>query len=429
MVDSVLLSQLDKINSGLARPKNYPYSKIKKVGVIGAGLMGHGIAYVSSYNGLEVVLLDKSKELANRGLLNIEKILDVDVSSGKISTKKRECILDLIEITDDASLFVGCDLIIEAVYENEKLKSDIIKNFTKIINSEVVFSSNTSSIPISQLAKYSSYPANFIGIHFFSPVHKMKLVEIINSKETSTLTLTKAFDFIKIIKKLPIVVNDGPGFFTTRVFMRYIMEGMALLFEGCAAESVELAGKKAGFPVGPLAVSDEIGLQVAYKIRIENKKTLNKRMKDSNGGDWDTILDIMVNEFGRFGRENRKGFYEYPKNSKKYLWVELGERLSLKQNNISQQEMIDRLLFSQVIESLYCYEEGVLNTIIEANVGSIYGWGFPSPGILEFINSFGIKNFIKRSSYLRRMYGNHFNLPSSYSDYGNIEDLFIKNNI
>ena len=429
MLDSLLLSQLDKINSGLARPKNYPYSKIKKVGVIGAGLMGHGIAYVSSYNGLEVVLLDQSKELANRGLLNIKKILDVDVSSGKISTKKREYILDLIEITDDASLFVGCDLIIEAVYENEKLKSDIIKNFTKIINSEVVFSSNTSSIPISQLAKYSSYPANFIGIHFFSPVHKMKLVEIINSKETSTLTLAKAFDFIKIIKKLPIVVNDGPGFFTTRVFMRYIMEGMALLFEGCAAESVDLAGKKAGFPVGPLAVSDEIGLQVAYKIRIENKKTLNKRMKDSNGGDWDTILDIMVNEFGRFGRENRKGFYEYPKNSKKYLWAELGERFSLKQNNISQQEMIDRLLFSQVIESLYCYEEGVLNTIIEANVGSIYGWGFPYPGILEFINSFGIKNFIKRSSYLCRMYGNHFNLPSSYSDYGNIEDLFIKNKI
>ena len=429
MVDSVLLSELDKINSGFARPKNYPLSKIKKVGVIGAGLMGHGIAYVSAYNGLEVVLLDQSKELTNRGLLNIKKILDVDVSSGKISTKKREYILDLIEITDDASLFVGCDLIIEAVYENEKLKSDIIKNFTKIINSEVVFSSNTSSIPISQLAKYSSYPANFIGIHFFSPVHKMKLVEIINSKETSTLTLAKAFDFIKIIKKLPIVVNDGPGFFTTRVFMRYIMEGMALLFEGCAAESIELAGKKAGFPVGPLAVSDEIGLQVAYKIRIENKKTLNKRMKDSNGGDWDTILDIMVNEFGRFGRENRKGFYEYPKNSKKYLWAELGESLSLKQNNIPQQEMIDRLLFSQVIESLYCYEEGVLNTIIEANVGSIYGWGFPYPGILEFINSFGIKNFIKRSSYLCRMYGNHFNLPSSYSDYGNIEDLFIKNKI
>ena len=212
----------------------------------------------------------------------------------------------------------------------------------------------------------------------------MKLVELIKSKETSALTLAKAFDFIKIIKKLPIVVNDGPGFYTTRVFMKYIMEGMALLFEGCSAESVELAGKKAGFPVGPLAVSDEIGLQVAYKIRIENKKTLNKRMKDSNGGNWDTILDIMVNEFGRFGRENRKGFYEYPKNSKKYLWAELGKILSLKQNNIPQQEMIDRLLFSQIIESLYCYEEGVLNSIIEANIGSIYGWGFPSPGTVSY---------------------------------------------
>ena len=429
MVDSILLSQLDKINSDFARPKNPPYSKIKKVGIIGAGLMGHGIAYVSSYNGLEVVLLDKSEELANMGLLKIENILDDEVNSGKISIKKRNQIFALINATDNISSFKTCDLIIEAVYENEKLKSDIIKNFTKVIHSDVVFSSNTSSIPISKLAKYSSHPANFIGIHFFSPVHKMKLVEIINSKETSTLTLAKAFDFIKIIKKLPIVVNDGPGFYTTRVFMKYIMEGMALLFEGCSAESVELAGKKAGFPVGPLAVSDEIGLQVAYKIRIENKKTLNKRMKDSNGGNWDTILDIMVNEFGRFGRENRKGFYEYPKNSKKYLWAELEEHFSLKQNNISQQEMIDRLLFSQIIESLYCYEEGVLNSIIEANIGSIYGWGFPSPGILEFINRFGIKNFIKRSSYLSKMYGNRFNLPFSFKDYGNIEDLFIKNNI
>ena len=429
MVDSILLSQLEKINSDFARPKNSPNSKIKKIGVIGAGLMGHGIAYVSSYNGLEVVLLDKSKELANTGLLKIENILDDKVNSGKISIKKRNQILALINATDDIFSLKDCDLIIEAVFEDEKLKSDIFKNFKKMIKDDVILSSNTSSIPISKLAKYSSHPANFIGIHFFSPVHKMKLVEIINSKETSTLTLAKAFDFIKIIKKLPIVVNDGPGFYTTRVFMKYIMEGMALLFEGCSAEYVELAGKKAGFPVGPLAVSDEIGLQVAYKIRIENKKAMNKRMKDSNGGNWDTILDIMVNEFGRFGRENRKGFYEYPKNSKKYLWAELGERFGLKHNNISQQEMIDRLLFSQIIESLYCYEEGVLNSIIEANIGSIYGWGFPSPGILEFINRFGIKNFIKRSSYLSKMYGNRFNLPFSFKDYGNIEDLFIKNNI
>ena len=429
MIDSVLSSQLDKLNSGFARPINVPYTKIKKVGVIGAGLMGHGIAFVSSYNGLEVVLLDKSKELANIGLSKIKKILDDEVNSGKISTKKRNQIISLIETTDDVSLFAGCDLIIEAVFEDETLKSDIIKNFTKIINGKVVFSTNTSSIPISQLAKFSSYPANFIGIHFFSPVHRMKLVELIKSKKTSNLTLAKAFDFIKIIKKLPIVVNDGPGFYTTRVFMRYIMEGMALLFEGCSAKSIELAGKNAGLPVGPLAVSDEIGLQVAYKIRDENKKTLNKRMKDSIGGDWDKILDVMVNKFGRFGRANRKGFYEYPKNSKKYLWSELSQRLSLKQNNISQQEMIDRLLFSQVIESLYCYEEGVLNSIIEANVGSIYGWGFPSPGILEFINSFGIKNFIKRASYLCKMHGNHFNLPSSLKSYSDIEHLFAKNNI
>ena len=426
MIDSILLSQLGKINSGFARPKKVPHSKIKKVGIIGAGLMGHGIAYVSIYNDLEVVLIDKTKELANSGLLKIEKILDNDVISSNISKTKRNQILKLINVTDDTSLFAGCDLIIEAVFEDEKLKSDIIKNLKGVINSEVVLSSNTSSIPISKLAKYSSRPANFIGIHFFSPVHKMKLVEIIKSKETNILTLAKAFDFVTMIKKVPIVVNDGPGFYTTRVFMRYVMEGMALLFEGCSPESVELAGKNSGFPVGPLAVLDEVGLQVAFKIRDESKKTSNKRIKNSIGGSWDEILDIMINEFGRFGRVNGKGFYDYPENSKKYFWSDLDKIFNLKQDLLPEQEMIDRFLFSQIVETLYCFEEGVLNSIVEANIGSIYGWGFPSPGILEFINRFGVKNFIKKSAYLHKIYGDRFNLPSLFKDAGNIEDLFLK---
>ena len=222
MTNSILSSQLGKINSGFARPKKVPYSKIKKVGIIGAGLMGHGIAYVSIYNDLEVVLLDKTKELANAGLLKIEKILDNEVISGNISKIKRDQILKLINATDDITLFEGCDLIIEAVSEDEKLKSDVIKNLKGVINSAVVLSSNTSSIPISKLAKYSSRPANFIGIHFFSPVHKMKLVEIIKTKETNIITLAKAFDFITMIKKVPIVVNDGPGFYTNRTFYSFV---------------------------------------------------------------------------------------------------------------------------------------------------------------------------------------------------------------
>ena len=426
MADSILLSQLGKINSGFARPKKVPYSKIKKVGIIGAGLMGHGIAYVSIYNDWEVVLIDKTKELANSGLLRIEKILDNEVISGNISKTKRDQILKLINATDDLTLFEGCDLIIEAVFEDEKLKSDVIKNLKGVINSEVVLSSNTSCIPISKLAKYSSRPANFIGIHFFSPVHKMKLVEIIKTKETNIITLAKAFDFITMIKKVPIVVNDGPGFYTTRVFMRYVMEGMALLFEGCSPESVELAGKNSGFPVGPLAVLDEVGLQVAYKIRDETKKTFNKRIKSSIGGSWDEILDIMIIEFGRLGRVNRKGFYDYPENSKKYLWPDLDKIFNLKQDLLPKQEMIDRLLFSQIIETLYCYEEGVLNSIVEANIGSMYGWGFPSPGVIEFINKIGIKDFIKKSSYLYKIYGDRFHLPSSLSDHGKIVNFFLK---
>ena len=205
----------------------------------------------------------------------------------------------------------------------------------------------------------------------------MKLVEVIRTKETSLQTIAKVFDFITQIKKIPILVNDGPGFYTTRVFMRYVMEGMALLYEGCSPKSIESIGKKAGFPVGPLTVLDEIGLKVAYKIRSENKKSLNKRMMDSFDGAWDNILDKMINEFERFGRSNKKGFYNYPENSKKHLWEGLDKYFKTVKPKLNEQEIIDRLLFSQIIEALYCYEEGVLNSISEANIGSIYGWGFP----------------------------------------------------
>ena len=296
----------------------------------------------------------------------------------------------------------------------------------KNINDNVILSSNTSSIPISILAKYSTYPESFIGIHFFSPVHKMKLVELIRTKETSLQTISKVFDFIIQIKKIPILVNDGPGFYTTRVFMRYVMEGMALLHDGCSPKSIESIGKKAGFPVGPLTVLDEIGLKVAYKIRSENKKSLNKRMMDSFDGAWDNILDKMINEFGRFGRSNKKGFYNYPENSKKYLWIDIDKHFKTMKPQVSEQEVIDRLLFSQIIEALYCYEEGVLNSIFEANIGSIYGWGFPSPGIFEFINEYGIKNFVKRSKYLSTSYGKYFDLPYTLNNVSDIKK-FLQN--
>ena len=427
MLNSIVQTQLKKIKSGFARPVGYPKTQITKVGVVGAGLMGHGISLVSSLNGIEVVLLDKTEELAKYGLLKINEILKNKIDRKEISPNEREQILRLIYATDNYSILKDCDLIIEAVFEDEKLKSDIYKKLKKNINDNVILSSNTSSVPISILAKYSLYPENFIGIHFFSPVHKMKLVEVIRTKETSLHTIAKVFDFITQIKKIPILVNDGPGFYTTRVFMRYVMEGMALLSEGCSPRSIESIGKKAGFPVGPLTVLDEIGLKVAYKIRSENKKSLNKRMMDSFDGAWDNILDKMINEFERFGRSNKKGFYNYPENSKKHLWEGFDKYFKTVKPKVHEKEIIDRLLFSQIIEALHCYEEGVLNSVSEANIGSIYGWGFPSPGIFEFINKYGIKNFVRRSQFLSTSYGKYFDLPPTLNNVSDIKQ-FLQNN-
>ena len=424
MLNRIVQAQMKKIESGSARPIGYPKTQIKKIGVIGAGLMGHGISLVCSLNGIEVILLDKTKKLATKGLLKINEILKNKMDRKEISSNKIEETLRLIEVTDDFSLLKDCDLIIEAVFEDEKLKSNIIKKFKKkIMNDNVILSSNTSSIPISILSKHSPHPKNFIGIHFFSPVHKMKLVEVIRTKQTSLQTISKVFDFISQIKKFPILVNDGPGFYTTRVFMRYVMEGMALLYEGCSPISIESIGRKAGFPVGPLTVLDEIGLKVAYKIRRENKKSLNMRMMDSCDGAWDNILDKMINKFERFGRSNKKGFYNYPKNSKKQLWEGFDKYFKTVKPKLHEQEIIDRLLFSQIIEALYCYEEGVLNSNFEANIGSIYGWGFPSPGIFQFINKYGIKNFVKRSQYLSTSYGKYFDLPPTLNDVKGIKQL------
>jgi len=426
MMNSIVQAQIKKINSGFSRPIGYPKTQIKKIGVIGAGLMGHGISLVSLLNRIEVILLDKTEELATQGQLKINQILKNKIDHQEISSNEIEKTLGLIEATDDFSLLKDCDLIIEAVFEDEKLKSDIIKKLKKNINDNVILSSNTSSIPISILAKYSNYPENFIGIHFFSPVHKMKLVEVIRTKETSLQTISKVFDFITQIKKIPILVNDGPGFYTTRVFMRYVMEGLALLSEGCSPRSIDSIGKKAGFPVGPLTVLDEIGLKVAYKIRTENKKSLNNRMMNFIDGAWDNILDKMINEYERFGRSNKKGFYNYTENSKKHLWEGSNKFFKTKKFKVSEQEIIDRLLFSQIIEALHCYEEGVLNSISEANIGSIYGWGFPSPGIFEFINKYGIKNFIRRSQFLSTSYGKYFELPSTLNSFSDIKQ-FLQN--
>ena len=410
--------QLNKIKSGSSRPKDIPYIETNKLGVLGSGLMGHGITYVAALNGIEVVMVDSTIENAQKGLDKIKTILETGIRIGLISENKKNEVLGLITTTDEYDNLDGCDLIIEAVFEDRDLKGKVTGLAEQVMDSGGVFASNTSTIPISRLAEKSIRAEKFIGIHFFSPVHKMKLVEIIKGEKTSQDTLAKAFDFVLKIKKIPIVVNDSRGFYTSRVFERYTSEGMAVLAEGNAAESIESAGKKAGHPVGPLAVVDEINIGLAAHIREQNRKELSEKNEKLPKGNWDRVIDFMIEDAKRLGRANGGGFYEYPDNGRKYLWPELKTYFPLSKNPLSQEEIIDRLQFIQAVETIRCYEEGVLNSVAEANIGSIFGWGFApfKGGTLQFVNDYGIKQFIERTKELAEKYGDRFLPPQLLLD-------------
>ena len=410
--------QLNKIKSGSSRPKDIHYIETNKLGVLGSGLMGHGITYVAALNGIEVVMVDSTIENAQKGLDKIKTILETGIRIGLISENKKNEVLGLITTTDEYGKLDGCDLIIEAVFEDRDLKGKVTGLAEQVMDSGGVFASNTSTIPISRLAEKSIRAEKFIGIHFFSPVHKMKLVEIIKGEKTSQDTLAKAFDFVLKIKKIPIVVNDSRGFYTSRVFERYTSEGMALLAEGNAAESIESAGKKAGHPVGPLAVVDEINIGLAAHIREQNRKELSEKNEKLPKGNWDRVIDFMTEDAKRLGRANGGGFYEYPDNGRKYLWPELKTYFPLSKNPLSQEEIIDRLQFIQAVETIRCYEEGVLNSVAEANIGSIFGWGFApfKGGTLQFVNDYGIKQFIERTKELAEKYGDRFLPPQLLLD-------------
>ena len=393
-----------------------PLPKTKKdlkIGVIGSGLMGHGIAYVSAISGMEVVMADISQLQLDNGLGKIKKILNDSLIKGFITEKEVNKALLNINATVDYSSLNECDLIIEAVYENRELKAEVIIKTEKFLSPDGILASNTSTILISRLAENAIKPEKFIGIHFFSPVHKMKLVEIIKGKKTNTKTLDQAVEFVTLINKVPIIVNDSSGFYTTRVFERYTREGMALLAEGNSAEVIELAAKKAGFPVGPLAVIDEISIELVEHIRSEMSHDLKAEGKELTLGPWDEVINLMIKKVNRTGRSGGGGFYEYPKKGKKFLWPDLHKYFPLSEKQLSEEEIIDRFYFSQVIESIRCYEENVITSVNDANVGSILGWGFPSEkgGTLQFVNDYGLINFKNRSHELADKYGDRFNPP------------------
>lgn len=402
---------LNAIKAGVSRPQNVEKWQASKVGVLGAGMMGAGIAYATAMKGIQVVLKDVSLDAAEKGKAYTQKLLDKRVSRGRMTNEKKEAILALIHPTTDAIDLQGCDLIIEAVFENQELKAKVTQEAEPYLATHGIFASNTSTLPITGLAKASQNASNFIGLHFFSPVDKMPLVEIIKGQNTSAETLAKAYDFVQQIGKTPIVVNDSRGFFTSRVFGTFVQEGMRLLAEGVHPAKIEMAALKAGMPVGPLAIQDEVSLTLAEHVANEARKALEAEGKTLASSPVEDVLHWMLHEQHRKGKAAGAGFYDYPDHGKKHLWQ--GLQHFSKPNEISEQDMIDRFLFVQALDTLRCYEEKVLESVVDANVGSIFGIGFApwTGGAIQFLNQYGLSKALSRANALEAHFGERFKAP------------------
>ena len=402
---------MNAIKSGASRPQNIAPWKANKVGILGAGMMGAGIAYTTASRGVTTILKDLSIEAAEKGKAHSQKLLDKSVSQGRMTPEKREQILSLIQSTADARDLQDCDLIIEAVFENTALKAQVTQEAEGYLASNGIFASNTSTLPINELARASQHQTNFIGLHFFSPVDRMQLVEIIKGKATSEETVAKAFDFVQQIGKLPIVVNDSRGFFSSRVFGTYVQEGLHLLAEGVHPAKIEMAALKAGMPIGPLAIQDEVSLTLSEHIALETKQALAASGQAMKSNPADEVIHQMIHQFGRHGKSTGAGFYDYPTTGKKQLWS--GLKHWEKSHDISEQDMIDRFLFIQAIETVRCYEEGILTSVVDANIGSIFGIGFPAwtGGAIQYLNQYGLAKAMARSQVLAHKYGARFAAP------------------
>lgn len=404
-----LWHQLNSIKKGQSRPKGLPASKVSKVGILGAGMMGAGIAYVSAKAGIEVVLLDTTQENADKGKAYSHGLLDKAISRGKSTAEKRDALLARIHTTTSYDDLAGCDLVIEAVFEDREIKAVCTQKSEAVIAANAVYASNTSTLPITGLAKASARPDHFIGLHFFSPVDKMPLVEIIVGEQTSDETLARGFDYVLQIGKTPIVVNDSRGFYTSRVFATYVMEGIAMLGEGVHPRSIEVAGLKAGMPMPPLALQDEVSLSLSLHIGEQTRKDLAAEGKSVPDHPATAVLENIGATHQRVGKKAGKGFYDY--NGKdKTLWPELTRLYPPQAEQPSQQELIDRLMFIQANEAARCFEENVVRSVADTNIGSIFGWGFAphQGGALQFINAMGAERFVARSRELAKRHGARF---------------------
>jgi len=407
---------LQKINGGASRPKDVPPWTPKKVAVLGAGMMGQGIAYVTAMAGISVVLKDVSLEAAERGKAYSKKLLDGAVAKGRMTREKADGVLANIVPTAKAADLTGCDMVIEAVFENRELKAKVTTEAEANAAPGALFGSNTSTLPITGLAKASKAPARFLGLHFFSPVDKMPLVEIIVGKETSPEALAQAFDYVLKIKKTPIVVNDSRGFFTSRVFATFVHEGFAMVGEGEDPQSIEQAALQAGMPVGPLAVSDEVSLELMRHAREQTIADFTAEGKKYEAHPGEIVVDRML-AAGRKGKTAGAGFYDYPKDGKKQLWAGLRATFGTRKEQATPaefRELQDRLLYIQSIESVRCLAENVLRSVPDANIGSIFGIGAPpwTGGVLQFINYVGPRAFVSRARDLAAKYGPRFEPPA-----------------
>ena len=416
MIRSLFLSK-GELEKGARRPEGAAATQIKKIGILGAGFMGAGVAYVAALAGLEVVLIDRDEESAAKGKETCDKSISGQVKKGRATAEERDALLARITATPDYEKLKGCDLIVEAVFEDRGVKAEVTKKAQSVVGPDVVFASNTSTLPITSLAETSLRPDHFIGIHFFSPVEKMLLVEVIVGKKTGDAALATALDFVRLIKKTPIVVNDTRGFYANRCVLNYVREGHIMLLDGVPPAMIENVARMAGMPVGPLSLNDEVGLDLAWKILTAAKKDLGDAAAEP---EQEKILGFLVEKSQRFGRKNAKGFYDYPPGGKKTLWPGLSQLAdkTLPPESLDIEELKHRFLAVQAVEAARTFAENVVTDPREADVGSILGFGFApfTGGTLSYIDGMGTKAFVALCDRLAEKYGKRFAPPQLLRD-------------
>ncbi len=407
---------LNAINGGASRPDGYEKYTPRKVAVLGAGMMGAGIAYVCALSGWEVLLKDVSLEAAEKGKTYSEGLVAKGVKRGRTTLEKGDALLERISPSADYNDLAGCDIVIEAVFESIALKQEVFREAMKVIEPDALLCSNTSTLPISELASGVERPSDFVGLHFFSPVDKMPLIEIIRGERTSDATLAKAFDVAQGLKKTPIVVNDSRGFFTSRVIGTFLGEGVAMVAEGIDPQTVEQASSQAGYPAPVLQLLDELTLTLPQKIRKEARAGV-----ESAGGTWEphpseAVIDKLV-DAGRTGKAGGAGFYEYADGKRVRLWPGLRTELGATNHDVDLHELGERMLFVEAIESQKCLDEGVLTSVADANIGSIFGIGFPpwTGGVVQYVEGYpgGVAAFVARADAFAAEYGPRFTVPES----------------